>query len=156
VVSVEAGSAVRAGVPADGQAFVHEHTAARTRLRGERRRHRYTYLPSFRRFARQDGQETTPARITAAFGKVVIPDQVGRLQVFMINGVVLADERQRRLMVEVRTCATHPLMRSGKQVDRLAPAVAAFDPPGDASLRTLQIHFGHTEDTLVGNLTPVG
>ena len=36
-----------------------------------------------------------------ALGEVVVPDPIGRLQVLVIDHIVGADERQRRLAVEV-------------------------------------------------------
>ena len=49
--------------------------------------------------------------ILDALSKVVVPDQVGRLQVLMIDRVVCAHQGKRRLMVEVLSLATHFLMR---------------------------------------------
>src|SRR5262249_1034199 len=110
MVPMQTGPAVRAEVPTDGQTFVHQDAAARTGLRGERRRHGYDRLPSLTRFERQDGQKCTPARIADALGEGMVPDHVGRLQLFVIDGVVLADQRQRGLAVEVRPRPAYVLM----------------------------------------------
>src|SRR5215831_6992128 len=107
MVPMQTGPTVRALMPPDGETFLQQHTAARTGLRGERRRHGYDRLPSLYRFERQDGQEPTPARIADALGEVVILDQVGRLQLFVIDRVALAHQRQGRLMVEVLPRPSH-------------------------------------------------
>jgi hypothetical protein len=49
-----------------------------------------------------------------ALGEMVILDHVGRLQIFMIDRVIGAYQRQRRLMVEVLSLASHRLMRLGE------------------------------------------
>ena len=46
VVPMQARPTLRAQMPADGQACLDDDVAARTRVRGERRRHRYGSLPS--------------------------------------------------------------------------------------------------------------
>jgi hypothetical protein len=58
-------------------------------------------LPSVCCFESKDGEERTPASIGDALGEVVIPEHVGRLQRFVIDGVVLLHQRERRLVVEV-------------------------------------------------------
>jgi hypothetical protein len=59
----------------------------------------------------EDGQERRPAHITDTLGAMVIPDHVGRLQVFVLDGVVLAHQCQRRLVVEISPLAARLLMR---------------------------------------------
>jgi hypothetical protein len=90
-------------MPADGQDFVDQNATARTPLAGIGGRHGYSLLPRVCCFESKDGEERHPARIANAFGEVVVPEQVGRLQVLMIDRVIGADERQRRLVVEVLT-----------------------------------------------------
>src|SRR5215469_16623328 len=97
MIAMQTRPTVRARMPADGEPFVHEHTAARTRLAGERRRHRYDCLSSLSRFERQDAQEGAPPSVRNGLRQVVIPQHVGRLQVFVIDRVVLLDQGKRRL-----------------------------------------------------------
>jgi hypothetical protein len=42
---------------------------------------------------------------------VVVPEQVGRLHVFVIHHIIGAHQRQRRLVVKVRSLASYRLMR---------------------------------------------
>ncbi len=156
MIPVEACPAFRALVPPNGQAFPHQHAAARTGLRGERRRHGYGSLPSVCCFGCEEGAELAPASITDALGEVVVLHHVGRLQVFVIDRVVLTHQRQRRLVVEVGSCPPYPLMRLGEQLDRLSPAVAALLPPRHPPLGTLEVQFSHAEDARVGDLATVG
>ena len=55
---------------------------------------------------------------------MVIPDHLGRLQVFMISRVIILDERQRRLMVIVLSLAANFLMRFRQEIHRFTPAMA--------------------------------
>ena len=49
----------------------------------------------------EDGAESRPARIADAPGEVTVPDHAGDPQIFEIDGVVLAEQGKRRLVVEV-------------------------------------------------------
>src|SRR5690349_12267112 len=86
-----------------------EHT--RAVLAGERRRHGYGLLPSVCSFENKDAQERCPCCIRDALGEVVVLEQVGRLQVFVIEGVVALDERHGFLVVEVVALAPRLLVR---------------------------------------------
>jgi hypothetical protein len=55
-----------------------------------------------------------PPRITIRLGQVVIPHHVGRLEVFVIDRIMLLNERQRGLVVEVLPLASHLLIRLGE------------------------------------------
>jgi hypothetical protein len=69
------------------------------------------------------------------------PDHIARLQVLMIDRVVLSNERERRLVVKVRSLASHRLVRFGKESDGLAsaitPLLAARVPPLGSFKRAL-------------------
>jgi hypothetical protein len=124
-------------------------------VRGERRRHGYDCLASFYRFARQDAQERTPPGVRDALCHVVIPEHVGRLQVFVIDRVVRLHQRQRRLVLEVYPRPSHPLVCSGEQADRLATAMTIFDPSRDAPLSTPQVALSSPVDARVGDGLPI-
>jgi hypothetical protein len=100
---------------ADGQALLDQHTAARTPLTRERRVDRLHLLPGACCLESEDGEKRRPACVRDALCKVVVPDHIGRLQLFMIDRVVLLNEGQRRLMVEVLSLATYRLMRLRQQ-----------------------------------------
>src|SRR5581483_7827060 len=74
----------------------------------------------------EDGTELRPARITDALGEMAVPYHVGDPQIFEIDGVVLAQQHERRLVVEVRALALHLLMRLAKAAHRLAAPFAAL------------------------------
>jgi hypothetical protein len=77
-----------------------------------------------------------------ALGEMVILEHVGRLQVFVINCVVLTNQLERCLVMEVLPLALHFLMRLGEQCHRLAPTCAAFLAARNTPLRGLQRAFG--------------
>src|SRR5260221_12981302 len=113
-------------MPPDGEPLVDQQAATRTGLRGERRRHGYHRLSSVCCFERQDAQEPAPSSVRNGLRQMVILEHVGRLQVFVIDGVVLAYEGERRLVMEVLPLAPHCLMRFGEQFDRLLTTLTAF------------------------------
>jgi hypothetical protein len=120
LVAMQARPTLWARVPADRQAFVNQYTAARTGLRGERRRHGYDCFASVCCFARQDGQEGAPPRIADARGEVVVFDHVGRLHVFVLAGVVLAHQHQHPFVVDVLPRPSHLLLCPSEQLHGLA------------------------------------
>jgi hypothetical protein len=83
MVPLQARSALRAGVPADGQALHDQRLTARTGLRGDRRVDRYDLLPSLCRFESEDAQDPTPARVGYCLGAGMVLEQVGHLQRLM-------------------------------------------------------------------------
>jgi hypothetical protein len=70
---------------------------------------------------------------------VVLAEQVGRRQVFRREGVVRAQQTERRPVVQVRSCTAYPLRRAGEQMDRVAPTVAALRARGHAPLGAPQL-----------------
>src|SRR5262249_40247456 len=125
---------LRAGRP------IGEHT--RTVLAGERRRHGYSLLKSVCCFENKDAQERTPPRIGDTLGEVVVPDHVGRLQIFVVDGVVLVHERQCGLMMEVGALALHLQVCLRKQPYRFLAPIAALLASGDPPLAAPQIRLG--------------
>jgi hypothetical protein len=89
LIAMQTRPAVRAFVPAAGQALVLEHAAARTGLAGGGRRHCNTCLPSLSRCARPDAQEGAPPSVGDGLRQVVVLEQVGRLHVFIGDRGVL-------------------------------------------------------------------
>jgi hypothetical protein len=80
-------------MPANRQAFVDQDAAARADLAGGGRRHGYSSLPSVCCFESEDAQELTPPGIADALGEVMTPDHVGRLHIFVVDRVMLSNER---------------------------------------------------------------
>jgi hypothetical protein len=142
VVSMQAGSAVRARVPADRQAFVYHNATTRAGLAGGGRRHGYDLLPGACCLESKDGKEHPPTSITDAFGEVMVLHHVGRLQIFVIDRVVLAHQLDRCLMLEILPLAFHRLMRLGQQSHRLTPPIAALLPTGYAALCRFELALG--------------
>jgi hypothetical protein len=77
-----------------------------------------------------------------ALGELVMLEQVGRLQLFMIYGVVFAHKCERGLVVKVLSLALHLLMRFSEQLHRLASAMVPQLAPRDTPLRCCQRAFG--------------
>ena len=73
---------------------------------------------------------------------MVILDHVGRLQVLMLDRVVLAHQRQSPLVVKVLALALHFEMRFGEHRHRFTPAIAPFLAATDTPLRHFQRPFG--------------
>jgi hypothetical protein len=116
-------------MPPHGETFLDDHAAARTGLAGVGRRYGYHSLPGTHCLESEEAQESTPARVTDALGEMMVPEQVGRPQVLVIDRVVLPDEYQCRLVVEVLPLPTHRLMRLRKQLHGLAAPVAPLLAP---------------------------
>jgi hypothetical protein len=108
-------------MPADGQPFLDDDAAARADLARERRVDRLHFPTGVCRLVAQDAQEGPPACICDALGEVVILNHVADLQVFVIHGVVLAHERERRLLMKVLPLSPDFLMRLGEQCYGLTP-----------------------------------
>ncbi len=92
-------------------------------------------MPSVSCFGFEDGPEVRPACVAAGLGEVAIPHHAGDLHLFAGEGVVVAKEVQRRLVVEVRALALHRLVRLGEQSNGLAAAMTPLLASGDAPLR---------------------
>jgi hypothetical protein len=86
---------------------------------------------------------------------VVIPHHVGRLELLVIDRIILADKRQCCLVVEVPPLASHLLMRSRQEVDCLAPARTATLSPSDAPLRCLESALGFTIPARMEDARPI-
>ena len=138
-------------MPAHGQALGDHTTAARTDLAGERRVDRYHSPTGAHCLVGEDAQELAPASILDGLGKVVILEHVGRLQVFVIDGVVLLDKYQRGLLVEISALTLHLEVLLGQQPHSFAPAVASLFAPRDATLRHLEPTLGLSIPTWVEN-----
>jgi hypothetical protein len=110
-------------MPADRQAFRDDDATARTSLAGERGIHRNHSLPSIRSFESEDGHERTPPRILDGLSEMMVLDHVADPQVFMVDRVILAHERERRLVVEVLSLVVDALMRLRQEGNSLAPTV---------------------------------
>ncbi len=108
---MQARAAVWAGRPADGQALRDQNAAAAARadLTGVGRRHSDHSSPSVCCCGCEDAQELAPARVLNRLGQIVVLEQVGDLQVFMRDRVVLSHELECRLVVEVGALPPHCL-----------------------------------------------
>jgi hypothetical protein len=144
VVPVEAGSAVWAAMPADGETLLDHDTTPATHLTGVGGVDWYgpaTGACCLVRKDGEDGEERAPPRIANTLGEVVVPEHVGRLYVFMIDRVIGADERERRFVVEVLALPSHRLMRLGKECYRFASTVTTTLPPSDPPLGSRERAF---------------
>jgi hypothetical protein len=71
----------------------------------------------------------------------MVLDHMGRLQIFVLDRIVLSHNGKRRLMKKVLPLAAHLLMRLGEQDSRLLAAVAAFFPAHHTALGGLERAF---------------
>ena len=108
-------------MPADGRPFIDYHATPATALRRGGGIDGDYPATGACCLVRQDDEEGAPPRVTHRLGQMVMLHQVGGLEVLVTDRVVLAYQRQRRLVVEVLSLASHPLMRLGQQGHRLAP-----------------------------------
>src|SRR5262245_42475918 len=86
-----------------------------------------------RRRVRQEDEEGAPSRVTDRLRQMALLEHVALRHVLMSDRVVLA--YQRRLLLEVLSPASHPLMRLGQQGHRLPSTMAPALPPSDAERR---------------------
>ncbi len=138
-IAVQHQPAGRANVRAHAQALGHARPAATTVLTGVGGWHGDNPTPGACCLGFEDGPEPRPAGIADALGEAAVPQQVGDLQVFQIDRVVGAQQRQRRLVVEVGPLSPDRLVRASEARDGLAPSVAAPLAARDAALRLCQL-----------------
>ena len=69
-------------------------------------------------------------------------DHVARLQVLVVDGVVLAQQLKRCLVVEVRSLPLHLQMGPGQQLDLVLAPVASLCAAGHPALAAPQISLG--------------
>src|SRR5262249_55538153 len=108
MVPVQARPTLWARVPADRQAFLNHCATARTDLARKRRIDRYDSPTGACCPVGEDSQERRPPRILDALGEVVVSHHVADLQIFMIDSVIRAHERQRGFVVKIGSLATYP------------------------------------------------
>src|SRR5215469_9771880 len=92
-----------AGAPPYGEALVDQLAAlgASTSLARIGRRHGDYPLPGTCCLANEDGQERAPPGVCNGLGQMVVPEHIGRLQVFVVDRVVLAHEGAYHLVMNV-------------------------------------------------------
>src|SRR5262249_14295975 len=83
----------------------------------------------------KEATERRPAGSTDALGQVVVPHPSGDPHVFQRAGVVLPEQRQRRLVVDILALASHLLVLLGQHVPGLVATPAALLAPTHPLLR---------------------
>jgi hypothetical protein len=78
------------------------------------------------------------------------------LQVFEGDHVVLAQQVQRRLLVEVASLATHGLIRPGQQLHRLRAALASLLAATDPAVGFSELLLGSTLMAGIRHLLAIG
>src|SRR4051812_10643920 len=86
---------------------------------------------------------------------MVVLEHVGRLQVFMIDGVVGAQQGKRGLVVEILPLPPDLLMLLGEELDRFAAAFAPLLPARYPALGFLQLALGFAVLARILNACPV-
>jgi hypothetical protein len=143
MITVQARATLRACMPPNGQALLHELPTVRPRtpLAGERGIDCNHSLPGSYRLESKDGQEHAPPRIRDALGEMVVLDHVSDPQIFMIDHIVGLDKRGGLLVVEIAPLAGDVLLRLGQQRDGFAAPAAAFRASCDSPLAAAQIRL---------------
>src|SRR6185437_4535104 len=139
LVSIEYETTGRADMSTHRQALGHVLSTSTTVLRGIGRWYRYHSTPSVCCFGFEDGTELRPACIADALGEVVVPDHIFDLQFFEVDGVVVPEQLQRRLVVEIEPLTQDVMMSSLEMTHRLASALAPLLTTRDDALRLLQL-----------------
>src|SRR5260221_6515800 len=134
-----------------GQALV----AAAAILRGERGWHGDDSFASIHCFACEDGPKCCPARVRTRLAEMGVADHVGHPQIFEIEGIVGAEQIERRLVVEVLPLPPHLLMLALEQVHGLRAALTARLPTRHPALGLLQSPLRRTVVTRVLNYLAV-
>ncbi len=142
-------------MPANGQAFLDGHTAARAYLARIGRGHGYGSLSSILSFESEDGAELTPACIIDALGKVFVLRHVGNLQGLKVHGIVLREQGTGGFMLEVPARSCDLLILFPQEQDSLALAFAALLAPILPALRSRQCPFCLAILARVGNLLAI-
>jgi hypothetical protein len=142
VVAVQAGPAVRAGMPADGHAFCDQRPAATAGPAGRGRWHGDDLLPGTRCLASEEAQDLRPARVRDGGGELLIRERVGRLHICVRDRGVVTHKRERSPVVEVLALPPHLLLPSGEHLHCFASADAAPLASAHPSLGLLQVALG--------------
>ena len=74
----------------------------------------------------EDAQKLRPSGVLNGLGQMMVLEHVGDLQIFMIDRVEMSHQLQRCFVLEVLPLMPHLVVRFGKQLHCLAPAVAPF------------------------------
>src|SRR5260370_5010117 len=144
-----------------GKSLLDTGPTARTILGRRRRTQRFHSLPGACWLVREDRTAVTPPGVVNALvetgfaaGPIVLigavlsllrrgtAAQVGRLDRFHVDHVVLTDQRERAGVMKVGALAPHMLMLFGEQLHRLLAAAAALLPFGYPLLRFLHLALG--------------
>ena len=89
-------------------------------------------------------------------GEMVVPDHVGRLQVFVGNAIIGAHQLCRFLVMEIAPLVGDVLMCLGEQLHRLRTAVAPLLAARNTPLAAAQVRFGHAIVAGIENRLPAG
>ena len=92
------------------QALDHARPTATTILARVRRRHGYHPLPGTCCLERADAQERCPSGVRNGLCQMRVREQIGRRQVLVLDRVVRAHERARRLVLVIGALALDGLM----------------------------------------------
>ncbi len=155
VVPVQHQATGRTDMGAHAQALFDPRSTARAILGREARRHGYdgdTMQPAIIAYPTQ---EAVPARITDAFGKVMVLDQTSDVQVFKGDQIVRLDERTCRLRGEVFTLPLDLQMLFCQALDSFPAILGALLFLGDTPLQAFEPLFCFPEIARIGNRVAV-
>ena len=124
-----------------GKRFAYSCTTLAAILGGERRRNFPHSPPSFFRFGVEYRKESSPCRVTDAFGEMMILDHPTDVQNFDRDVVELSDQLKRDFVQEVEPLPLDSQMLLCQSSCSLSSVVAAAFLPTDGALRGLQSSF---------------
>lgn len=157
MVTMRNKTAVDTTVLSGCQRLAHATAALGAILRRIGRIHLDHFTASIRSFACEDHGELIPARVTDAFGEMVIADHPADVQIFDGDVVVTANQVERRLVVKVGALPFDVQVRFRQNVDGLAAPVASFVLSArNSTLCRLQFFFGGAVMFRVINSVAIG
>ncbi len=151
VVSMQACSALRATMPADGQAFRNHNATARAPLARECRRHGYYPPTGPCCLVRKKVRELAPRDVMDAFGKTMVVRHPLDREVFNSNQVKGVDDMAAVLMGEVAAPPRNPFMDASYHFALSGALRRPLLLLGQATLGLGKRLFVTTEEARVGN-----
>ncbi len=150
-------TAVDATVLSYRKRLAHATAALGAVLRRIGRVHQNHFTASIRSFACEDPDELVPARVTDAFGEMVIPDHPAHVQIFDGDVIVTSNHIQRRLVVKVGTLPFDMQVLPRQNIDCLpAPVAALVLSARNGALCSLEFTFGGAVMFRVFNSLAIG
>lgn len=156
MISIKHQATTRTDMGTSAKTFLYPFATAGTILRGKTGRDGHNRHARYLPIVAEPLKELTPCHVTNALGEVMIPDEVGDLQVLKSNHVARHDKRPCRLHGEVPTLPADLEIALGESLDRFLAVGAALLLAVLAPMEPLQFLFGFAQKAGVLYLLPFG